>query len=127
MLIDENGTSDLLRVVDVGANCGGAPNFRFGSVNLAQDYVSADVTFTGNNNNQSTLVWSPTACTLTITLGSGNGQRTNVPASAPIYTAGRRAQGSRGQRDRDGAVHRACHIPVLNRLRSPSGSDVSTG
>ena len=87
VLIDENGTSDLLRVVDVGANCGGAPNFRFGSLNLAQDYVSADVTFTGNNNNQSTLVWSPTACTLTITLGSGNGQRTNVPVSAPIYTA----------------------------------------
>ena len=86
VLIDENGSNDLLRVVDVGANCGGAGNFRFGSVNLAQDYVSADVTFTGNNDNQSTLVWSPTTFTLTITLGSGNGQRTNVPASAPIYT-----------------------------------------
>jgi len=86
VLIDENGASDLLRVVDVGANCGGAGNFRFGSVNLAQDYVSADVTFTGNNGNQSLLVWSPTAFTLTITLGAGNGQRSNVPASAPIYT-----------------------------------------
>ena len=86
VLIDENGASDLLRVVDVGANCGGPGNFRFGSVNLAQDYVSSDVTFTGNNGNQSMLAWSPTARTLTITLGAGSGQRTNVPASAPIYT-----------------------------------------
>ncbi len=86
VLIDENGASDLLRVVDVGANCGGPGNFRFGSVNLAADYVSSDVTFTGSNGNQSMLAWSPTARTLTITLGAGSGQRTNVPASAPIYT-----------------------------------------
>jgi hypothetical protein len=86
VLVDDTGTSDLLRVVDVGANCGGAGNFRFGQVNLAQNYVTADVTFTGNNGNQSVLTWSPATSTLTITLGAGNGQLTNVPASAPIYT-----------------------------------------
>jgi hypothetical protein len=86
VLVDENGTSDLLRVVDVGANCGGAGSFRFGQVNLAQNYVTADVTFTGNNGAQSLLAWNPTARSLTVTLGAGNGQLTNVPASAPVYT-----------------------------------------
>jgi hypothetical protein len=87
VLITDTGANDVLTVADVGAaNCGGAANFRFGSVNLAEDYVDENELFLGNNANQSTLVWSPTARTLTITLGSGNGSERNVPVSAPIYT-----------------------------------------
>ena len=43
-------------------------------------------TFTGNNGAQSLLTWNPTTRALTVTLGAGNGQLTNVPVSAPIYT-----------------------------------------
>ncbi len=40
VLIANGGAADVLTVADVGAaNCGGSTNFRFGSVNLAEDYV----------------------------------------------------------------------------------------
>ncbi len=86
VLIDDNGANDVLSIANVGANCGGATSFRFGSVALGQNYVSSDTTFTGNNANASVLTWDPVARTLTITLGNGNGNQTNVPASTPVYT-----------------------------------------
>ena len=86
VLISNNGANDVLTVADVGANCGGSTNFKFGSVNLAADYVNADTMFSGNGVNQGRLTWNPTSNTLTITLGGGSGSQTGVAASTPIYT-----------------------------------------
>ena len=126
VLIDENGASDLLRVVDVGANCGGPGNFRFGSVNLAADYVSSDVTFTGNNGNQSMLAWSPTARTLTITLGARERPVDERPRLRADLHAGRRPHRSCGQHDRRDAVHRAHDFPLLGHAL-PGAPDTLAG
>jgi hypothetical protein len=86
VLITDNGSADVLTVADVGSNCGGATNFKFGSVNLAANYVNANTTFSGTSSNQGKLTWDPAAKTLTITLGAGTGSQTGVAASTPIYT-----------------------------------------
>jgi hypothetical protein len=86
VLITNSGANDVLSISNVGANCGGATSFRFGSVALGANYVASNTTFSGNGANQGELVWSPTARTLTITLGGGNGSQTNVPLSTPVYT-----------------------------------------
>jgi hypothetical protein len=83
-LISNAGTSDVLTVADVGANCGGATNFQFGSVNLAADYVNANTLFAGGN--QGRLRWTPATRTLQIRLANGNGSQTGVAASIPVYT-----------------------------------------
>ena len=83
-LITNGGTSDVLTVADVGANCGGATNFQFGSVNLGADYVNANTLFAGGN--QGNLLWTPAARTLRIRLAAGNGSQTGVAASIPVYT-----------------------------------------
>ncbi len=84
--ITNSGSSDILSITAVGANCGGSSNFKFGSVNLAADYVNANTVFSGTGASQGSLVWNPSANTLTITLGTGLGSQTNVPASTPVYT-----------------------------------------
>jgi hypothetical protein len=86
VLITDNGSADLLTVADVGSNCGGSTNFKFGSVNLAANYVNANTTFSGTSSNQGKLTWNPSTNTLTITLGAGTGSQTGVAASTPIYT-----------------------------------------
>ena len=83
-LITDGGASDVLTVADVGANCGGATNFRFGSVNLAANYVNANTLFAGGN--QGRLVWDPTARTLQVRLAANNGSQTGVALSIPVYT-----------------------------------------
>jgi hypothetical protein len=86
VLIANAGANDVLTVANVGANCGGATSFRFGSVALGANYVAGNTTFSGNGINQGVLTWSPTARTLTITLGNGSGSQSNVAASTPVYT-----------------------------------------
>jgi hypothetical protein len=86
VLVTNAGANDVLTIANVGANCGGATSFRFGSVALGANYVNANTTFSGNGANQGRLTWSPAARTLTITLGNGNGSQQNVPASTPAYT-----------------------------------------
>ena len=86
VLITDNGSADVLTVADVASNCGGATNFKFGSVNLAANYVNANTTFSGTSSNQAKLTWDPAAKTLTITLGAGTGSQTGVAVSTPIYT-----------------------------------------
>jgi hypothetical protein len=86
VLITDNGSADLLTVADVGSNCGGSTNFKFGSVNLAANYVNANTTFSGTSSSQGKLTWNPSTNTLTITLGAGTGSQTGVAASTPIYT-----------------------------------------
>jgi hypothetical protein len=86
VLVTDGGSADLLTVADVGSNCGGATNFKFGSVNLAANYVNANTTFSGTSSNQGKLTWNPSTNTLTITLGAGTGSQTGVAASTPIYT-----------------------------------------
>jgi Bacterial Ig-like domain (group 3) len=86
VLITNSGSNDVLSILNVGSNCGGGANFRFGSVALGQNYVTSNTTFSGNNANASVLTWNPTARTLTITLGTGDGSQSNVPASIPVYT-----------------------------------------
>ena len=84
--ITNSGSADLLTIADVGSNCGGATNFRFGSVNLGANYVSANTTFAGTGANQGRLSWNPTTNSLTITLGQGSGSQTSVALSTPTYT-----------------------------------------
>jgi hypothetical protein len=84
VLITNNGANDVLTIADVGSNCGGL--FRFGSVDLAANYVNANTMFSGSGGNQGQLRWNPSANTLTITLGAGTGSQTGVPPSAPVYT-----------------------------------------
>jgi hypothetical protein len=86
VLITDNGSADLLTVADVGSNCGGSTNFKFGSVNLAANYVNANTTFSGTSSSQGKLTWNPSTNTLTVTLGAGTGSQTGVAASTPIYT-----------------------------------------
>ena len=86
VLITDNGAADVLTVADVGSNCGGSTNFKFGSVSLAANYVNANTTFSGTSSNQGKLTWDPAAKTLTITLGAGTGSQTGVAVSTPIYT-----------------------------------------
>jgi hypothetical protein len=86
--IADTSTNDTLTVTSVGsANCGGAANFKLGSVQLGGDYVASTRTFSGSSTSQSQLAWNPTAHTLTITLGSPSGL-TNllVAAGRPTYT-----------------------------------------
>jgi Chitobiase/beta-hexosaminidase C-terminal domain len=83
--IADTGSDDTLTVTAVGsANCGGTANFKLGSVKLGGDYVAPTRTFSGSGGS---LVWSPTAHTLTITLGTASGL-TNllVSAGTPTYT-----------------------------------------
>ncbi len=82
--ISNSGASDVLTVADVGANCGGATNFQFGSVNLAADYVNANTLFAGGN--QGRLRWTPAARTLQIRLATGTGSQMGVAVSIPVYT-----------------------------------------
>jgi hypothetical protein len=82
--IADGGSSDALSVTAVGSNCGGTANFKFGSVNLAANYVSVSTLFSGLT--ASSLVWTPGANTLRLTLGTGNGTQTSVPVSTPVYT-----------------------------------------
>jgi hypothetical protein len=87
VLISDGGASDVLTIADVGSNCGGSTNFKFGSVSLAANYVNANTTFTGNGTaNRSVLTWNPTARTLTIRLGGGSGSQTGVAVSTPSCT-----------------------------------------
>ena len=89
ILTTNNASNDVLTIADVtSANCGGAANFRFGSVNLAGDYVSTNATFTANGAaNNSVLTWNHTTKTLTIELGNASGPvNSGVGLSAPIYT-----------------------------------------
>ena len=87
VLIANNASSDQLSVADVtSSNCGGAANFKFGSVNLAANYVGSNTTFTGTGSGQGSLIWTPGSNTLRITLGSGTGSVTGVAASTPVYT-----------------------------------------
>jgi hypothetical protein len=86
VLITNNASSDVLTVADVGSNCGGSTNFKFGSVNLAANYVSANTIFSGTSSSQGKLAWNPSTNALTITLGAGSGSQTGVAASTPIYT-----------------------------------------
>jgi hypothetical protein len=86
VLIANNASNDALSVNDVGANCGGSTSFKFGTVDLAANYVNADTVFSGNGANQGRLVWAPSTTTLTITLGGGSGSQTGVADSTPTYT-----------------------------------------
>jgi len=57
-------------------------------VALGADYVTAGKIYSGSGGNASSVSWSPTARTLTVTLGSGTaGEQTGVAASTPSYTA----------------------------------------
>ena len=86
VLITNNGSADVLTISGVGSNCGGSTNFKFGSVNLATNYVNANTTFSGTSSNRGKLTWDPGAKTLTITLGAGTGSQSGVAVSTPIYT-----------------------------------------
>ena len=57
-----------------------------GTVALNANYVTSNVSFSGNGSNASELRWDPTARTLTIVFGNGNGQNTGVLASTPSFT-----------------------------------------
>lgn len=88
--ITNSGTNDILTVAAVaGVGCTGG--FKFGSVALGGDYVSASKTFSGNGSNASELTWDPAANTLTIELGSpvggSGGINTGIVAGTPNYTA----------------------------------------
>ena len=64
--------------------------FRFGSINLGSNaYVSGgNATFGGSGNSKSTITWTATTHTLTITLGADRaGTLATVNSSTPIYTA----------------------------------------
>jgi hypothetical protein len=86
--IADTSSNDTLTVTSVGsANCGGAANFKVGSVQLGGNYVAATRTFSGSSTGQSQIAWNATAHTLTITLGTPSGL-TNalVAAGKPTYT-----------------------------------------
>jgi hypothetical protein len=85
VLVTNSGSADILTIADVGSNCGGSTNFKFGTVNLNANYVNANTTFSGTGGNQGKLTWDPSANTLTITLGAGSGL-SGVASSTPIYT-----------------------------------------
>jgi hypothetical protein len=63
--------------------------FHFGSINLGSNaYVSGGgLTFSGSGNKASTIAWSASTNTLTITLGqaSGPGNIATVASSTPVY------------------------------------------
>ncbi len=79
--INNVGLSDTLTVATT-SGC----SFNLGTIGLGADYVNAPTTFSGNGGNASILAWNPTAKTLTITLGTGNGSQTSVGVSTPTYT-----------------------------------------
>jgi hypothetical protein len=76
-------TNDSLTVTS--ASC----TFHFGSINLGSNaYVSAATTFGGTNANKSTITWTASTHTLTITLGVKiSGTVAVVATSTPVYTA----------------------------------------
>jgi hypothetical protein len=78
--INNVGLSDTLTVATT-SGC----SFNLGTIGLGADYVNAPTTFSGNGGNASILAWNPTAKTLTITLGTGNGSQTSVGVSTPTY------------------------------------------
>jgi hypothetical protein len=94
ILITDNAANDVLTIADVGgtggSNCGGSTSFKFGSIALGANYVTGNVTFSGNGTaNRSVLTWNPTAKTLTIRLGTVQGPGTvnsSVAASTPSFT-----------------------------------------
>ena len=64
------------------------PSLRIGSVSLGAVYTATALSFMGNGANASSLVWDPSANTLTITLGAGtSGSKTVTSANVfPTYT-----------------------------------------
>ncbi|HKU35337.1 MAG TPA: Ig-like domain-containing protein [Paenarthrobacter sp.] len=60
--------------------------FNMGSVALGADYASTAMTFSGNGSNASSLVWNPTAKTLTVTLGGSSGSANTGPFAAAAAT-----------------------------------------
>ena len=82
--IANSGANDILTVAS--SSCTGG--FKFGSVALGGDYVSATRTFSGNGGNRSELAWNVTARTLTIRVGSASGAvNSGILAGTPSYTA----------------------------------------
>jgi hypothetical protein len=85
--INEAASNDTLSITSNGnASCGGTTNFKLGTLSLGGDYVAANTPFAGNGSGQSVIQWDPVAKTLVLTLGSGTGSKTSVPAGIPTYT-----------------------------------------
>lgn len=79
--ITDNGTNDVLTVST--STC----TFRFGSVALGGNYVSTTRTFSGSGSNRSSITWSPTTRTLSVTLGDASGSvSSGVAAGTPAWT-----------------------------------------
>jgi hypothetical protein len=61
--------------------------FNFGSLDLGSNsWVSSTRTFKGSGSNKSTIAWSSSNLTLTITLGSGTSGNSFVGAKPMVYT-----------------------------------------
>lgn len=79
--ITDSGSNDVLTVT--AANC----TVNLGSVALGGNYVGSTRTFSGSGGNASSLAWSATSRTLTVTLGNASGSvNASVAAGSPTYT-----------------------------------------
>ncbi|WP_347108901.1 Ig-like domain-containing protein [Paenarthrobacter sp. S56] len=69
---------DVLTVTSSGCS--------LGSIALGADYTSSALSFSGpGSGNASSLVWNPTAKTLTITLGAGTAGDKTIPANPAVF------------------------------------------
>jgi hypothetical protein len=103
-----NGTADTLTV---GArDCAG---LAVGTLSLNRDYVTANVEFRGNGSNDSTITLNSAGDEITVKLGSGNGQQSNVQAASPQLHACSDLEGRRRQPRQHGIGQWSQHQPVL--------------
>lgn len=80
---DAAGGDDELLVTTGGGVC----SFNFGSIDLGSaNYVISDTDFKGSGADQSTIQWTASTKTLTITLGAPDKTTGTVTTSAPEYT-----------------------------------------
>jgi hypothetical protein len=84
---------DTLTISTTSAACGGAAHF--GTFNLGGNYVTANRTCSGAGGAASTVTWTASTSTLTITLGACGTART-VTASTITYTPNAAAKNSTG-------------------------------
>jgi hypothetical protein len=82
--VTDNGANDTLTVTST--NCA----FKFGSIALGRDYVTATATFARTTGNTGSLIsWNASTNTLTITLGAlktGTANTTAQAAAVPVFT-----------------------------------------
>ena len=94
VVVTNSGSGD-----SVGVTTASGCTFNFGAINMGSTaYVTSTATFKGAGVNKSTINWTASSHTLTITLGAlASGAPANVPGNtSPVYTPNAANQDSQG-------------------------------